>query len=148
MRGRDIAEGMVRLIKRQEAATVSALISSLQAWREQEVYKAQLKEDEAKQQSVIDKYDSLMVFCERCKLTDSPQAVIEAIGLVFEQGRGCCLSTVHKAKGLEAERCYLLEYGLFDHFAQSRKLQQWQRVQERNVKYVAVTRAQRELVYC
>lgn len=146
VRGRDIGDGLVRLIKRQGASTVKQLLDSLEQWADQELYKARLKDDEHKVQSIQDKYDSLMVFCQQCSLHESPECVITAINKLFEQGKGVCLSTVHKAKGLEAQRCVLLEYKLFDLFT-ARCKQPWQAIQERNVKYVAVTRAQQTLVY-
>lgn len=146
VRGRDIGEGMVRLIKRQEAQSISQLIDRMSEWKETEVYKAQIKGDEHKLQSVHDKYDSVMLFCEQVSLHEPVDVVISKISELFEQGRGVCLSTVHKAKGLEADRCYLLDYPLFDLFA-AKQRQPWQFEQERNIKYVAVTRAKQELVY-
>jgi superfamily I DNA/RNA helicase len=65
---------------------------------------------------------------------------------VFDQGKGVCLSTVHKAKGLEAQRALLLQHELYGVFA-GRAKQRWQREQERNALYVALTRAKQELVY-
>lgn len=146
VRGRDIGEGMVRLIKRQEAQSISQLIDKMSEWKETEVYKAQIKGDEHKLQSIHDKYDSVMLFCEQVALHEPVDTVISKISELFEQGRGVCLSTVHKAKGLEADRCYLLNYELFDLFA-AKQRQSWQVEQERNIKYVAVTRAKQELVY-
>ena len=55
------------------------------------------------------------------------------------------LSTVHKAKGLEADRIFLLnpdEMPLKWH-----NQQEWELQQERNIKYVALTRAQSELYF-
>ena len=55
------------------------------------------------------------------------------------------LSTVHKAKGLEFETVFILD---FDKYMPSKwAAQDWQKVQERNLIYVAVTRAKNKLVY-
>lgn len=53
------------------------------------------------------------------------------------------LSTIHRAKGLENERVFILDY---DKLPMSRLEQKdWEKVQELNLKYVAVTRAMLEL---
>jgi superfamily I DNA/RNA helicase len=58
---------------------------------------------------------------------------------------GCLtLCTVHKAKGLEWNRVYIL-----DEFLMPSKYarQAWQQQQETNLQYVAVTRAKQELKF-
>ena len=144
--GRDIGQGLTSLIKKQQASNVSKLLDKLAFWYEFECVKAQRKEDEGKLQRLSDRYESVLLFCNKCKLTDSPDCVIQQIESLFEQGKGACLSTVHKAKGLEADKCVLLETDLFNTF-KVRQKQAWQREQESNILYVAVTRAKRELVY-
>lgn len=53
------------------------------------------------------------------------------------------LSTIHRAKGLENERVFILDYDeLPMHHAEQKE---WESVQEMNLKYVAVTRAMQEL---
>lgn len=146
VRGRDIGEGLIKLINRQEAPDVRTLIDCLQQWRDVELAKAAKRDDEGKVQSVNDKFDSVMVFIERCKLTDNPSVVVGHINSLFEQGKGVCLSTIHKAKGLEAESAYLLEADLFDRFRVKAK-HEYQVEQEKNIKYVAVTRAKIRLIY-
>ena len=54
------------------------------------------------------------------------------------------ISTIHRAKGLENERVFILEY---NKLPLERQLQ-WERIQERNLKYVAVTRPAKELYLC
>jgi DNA helicase-2/ATP-dependent DNA helicase PcrA len=146
VRGRDIGEGLIKLIERQGCFNVSELITRLQDEYAVEVEKARIKEDDGKIQRLEDKYSSALLFCGKAKLNDTPDDVISIIHAVFDQGKGVCLSTVHKAKGLEAERAMLLDAAMYSTF-QRRARQQWQREQERNVQYVAITRAKRELIY-
>lgn len=56
---------------------------------------------------------------------------------------GIVLSTVHKAKGLEANRVFII----MPKDIPLRSSQPWQYSQELNLKYIAVTRAKNELVY-
>jgi superfamily I DNA/RNA helicase len=54
------------------------------------------------------------------------------------------LSTIHKAKGLENNRIFFLIPELIpSKFA----TMDWQYEQEENLRYVAITRAKRELIY-
>lgn len=54
------------------------------------------------------------------------------------------VSTVHRAKGLENDKVFILQY---DKMPVRRDLE-WERIQERNLKYVAVTRPKEELYLC
>jgi DNA helicase II / ATP-dependent DNA helicase PcrA len=56
---------------------------------------------------------------------------------------GVILSTVHKAKGLEANRVFII----MPKDMPLRTALPWQYQQELNLKYIAITRAKRELVY-
>lgn len=53
------------------------------------------------------------------------------------------ISTTHKAKGLEADNIYLLDAGLFPYVKESQH--DWQKTQERNLHYVALTRSKDKL---
>jgi superfamily I DNA/RNA helicase len=53
------------------------------------------------------------------------------------------LSTIHRAKGLEAQRVFILDFDNLPHFKPNQK--PWERIQEQNLKYVAITRALKEL---
>ena len=146
VRGRDIGDGLVKLIKKQECSTIRQLIDSLTVWQEAEQQRSIAKDDDSIAQRAYDKVQSILVFTSKCKMSDHPDCAIELIDTLFDQGKGCCLSTVHKAKGLEAHRCYLLQSDLFNRASNKAKLA-WQKEQERNILYVAVTRAKEELVY-
>lgn len=147
VRGRDIGQGLVRLVKQFPVSTVGELLACVQEWQALEVAKAQATEDAEKVVRVRDKVDSLIALTWQVKLDDHPDSVVQGIEALFAEGRGVALSTVHKAKGLEAERCYLLRAELFRN-ARVRSATDWQQEQEKNVEYVAVTRAQRVLTYC
>jgi DNA helicase II / ATP-dependent DNA helicase PcrA len=53
------------------------------------------------------------------------------------------LSTIHRAKGLENERVFIIDYDKLPMYHLEQK--EWEKVQEINLKYVAVTRAMKEL---
>ncbi len=71
-------------------------------------------------------------------------AVLERIkAFVSAKKNAIKLSTIHRAKGLEENRVFILDY---DQLPFSRQGQRdWEKVQEQNLKYVAITRARAEL---
>ena len=54
------------------------------------------------------------------------------------------ISTIHRSKGLENDRVFILEYNKLP----IKRALAWENVQERNLHYVAVTRAKKELYLC
>lgn len=72
---------------------------------------------------------------------DTLTARIESI-FTDNIGGGITLSTVHKAKGAEADRVFIIENELMPH---KRAKKDWQREQEKNLQYVAYTRAKHYL---
>lgn len=93
--------------------------------------------------NIMNMYDSvnaLTILAEKCK---SKQELINKIrGIFQEDAKGVCLSTIHKAKGLEAENVYVLCHSMMPS-----KLahHDWEKVQEQNLQYVAYTRAKNKL---
>lgn len=73
----------------------------------------------------------------------SPKEALDLVAQLFSSDKGVKLSTIHKAKGQEYPVVYLLEPDLLDAKDQSG----WVLEQERNLKYVAITRAIEEFYY-
>lgn len=73
-----------------------------------------------------------------------PIDVIKKIESIFsdDKGSGICLSTVHKSKGLENERVFILQPELLP---SKRAELEWEKKQEENLQYVAYTRAKKTL---
>ena len=57
--------------------------------------------------------------------------------------QGIVLSTVHKIKGLEADRVFIIRPDLLP----MQTAKPWQYAQEKNLEYVAITRSRLELIY-
>ena len=73
---------------------------------------------------------------------ESKEELIEKI--FTDEVKGIMLSTIHKAKGLENERVFFLCPELIP---SKYATQPWQYEQENHLRYVAITRAKRELIY-
>ena len=148
--GRDIGEGLIALAKKWKIKTVTGLHSKLDAYREREIAKYLKKDDQSKIAMVEDKVDTLRVIMEELQGTDSVDMVVSSIRSIFgdvkagEKSPSLTLSTVHRSKGREWDRVYL--YGRNKYMPSRFAKQQWQREQENNLIYVAVTRAKAELI--
>mgnify|MGYP001767810332 CR=1 FL=1 len=57
--------------------------------------------------------------------------------------QGIVLSTVHKVKGLEADRVFIVRPDLLP----MQNTKSWQYIQEKNLEYVAYTRAKLDLIF-
>lgn len=148
--GRDIGSGLVKLIDKLKPKGIQGehgLIAKLDAWKSAETQKLLTQGKEDKIQSIEDKFDSLMAFIDNA-LADTVPKLKEAIESMFarqnDPGAMTTLCTIHKSKGLEAQRVFVLD----DWLMPSKWARQaWQVTQEFNLMYVAYTRAQSDLIF-
>ena len=95
-------------------------------------------------QTLMDKIDAIKNVCAGIEKTED---AIKKIDDIFsdENGVGICLCTVHKAKGLECDRVFILQKNKFYlPWVMNNKMYA---KQERNLEYVAITRAKKYLGY-
>jgi DNA helicase-2/ATP-dependent DNA helicase PcrA len=144
--GKDIGEGLKSLIKKMNAVNVDQLGEKLEQYRQREVAKAMKEEDEAKVEAINDKVGVLIYMIEQL-LEDRRTIADLEIGIDYlfkDKTKAVTLCTIHKSKGLEAQRVFWLgrsecpaTWARKDH----------QRQQEINLCYVAGTRAMSELYF-
>lgn len=146
VKGRDIGAGLVALVRKLSKRTedIETFSGRLEAWAHDQIARATSKEDESLANSISDKYQSLVAVMDHSSAADVPALLVSIERLFSDKASGTCLSTVHKAKGLEADRVFILEPSLMP---SKWAKQEWQMEQENNLLYVAVTRALKELVY-
>ena len=143
--GREVGAGLIALVKKLGATSIKNLAEKLDAWEDNEVAKlerAGKKEDRIA--GTRDRAECLRVFVE---MADTIPGMIRKIEEMFrdkDPGRMVRLCTIHKSKGLEAERVFVLNR---DEMPCKWASQTWQLEQEMNLIYVAVTRSQRHLQY-
>lgn len=151
--GRDIGEGLVSLAtKWKRIKALGDLRDRLDEYLTEESAKWTAKNLPSKVQAVEDKVQTLYVIIDNLtvKGLTTVADLVTHIRSLFgdtpdgQKPRVFTLSTIHKAKGREWERVYLIRPDLIP----SRYAQQaWQIEQENNLLYVAQTRAKKELVY-
>lgn len=146
--GRDIGKGLVNLIKkiaRYDFKTISMgnFETKLNEWMRKQIDIAKRRDQEDRIEQIQDKAESLFAIISgsNCDTLEELCYIIEDL---FQGDRGPMFSTVHRAKGLEAPRVFILDPQLMpSKFAK----QGWQVKQETNLIYVAITRSMDKLCY-
>lgn len=131
--GRDIGKGLAYLVRKSEAKTIDEFMIWLEQWKKDEVKRL---EDKGRDPILIlDKFDCLKNLCKGKKSTEQ---VLDDINEIFSDADDkdiVRLGSIHKSKGKEANRVFLLDFTLRKDGSQG----------ELNVEYVAKTRAKLEL---
>jgi superfamily I DNA/RNA helicase len=134
-------EGLSTFIKKQRVNTISELYPKLDRWLEREKLAAEAKGMDWKVAALEDKHATILSLCEGFAFVDE---VLNVLRQLSEGRSGPLFSTIHKAKGLEAESVYFLRPDLVPGWwvEKPAELQQ-----EMNLRYVAITRAKQSLTY-
>jgi len=142
--GSEIGRGLTALVNKMKAKGIDALIAKLNAYTDREVEKLIAKGKDSAAEAIRDKTDCVLFLIETLSENDRTVPALTRLieSLFADQGNAIMLSTIHKAKGLEARRVYWLNFDKKIKWAR----QDWQKQQEENLRYVAATRAKEELV--
>jgi DNA helicase II / ATP-dependent DNA helicase PcrA len=102
--------------------------------------KEKCTEQEAQENNLVisftDKIQTLETLSSGCITGDD---LIDKLKKIFsDDADGICLSTIHKSKGLEADRVFIIHEELMP---SKHAKKDWEKVQEKNLMYVAYTRA-------
>jgi len=152
IKGKNLGPRFTEFVDKSKAATPEDLLSYVDAWEGQMVARAEkraegLRDASAEIAEIADTAECFRAFAESHKTIAEVKA---AIGLLFpdndrDEDR-VTLSTVHRAKGLEAERVYLLA-DTFAKVAKAARGDEARSLEEANIWYVACTRAKRVLTF-
>jgi superfamily I DNA/RNA helicase len=153
VQGKDVSKGLIWTLERVWTydCNVYKFLEKLGDWCQNEIAKESAKQfpSEMKIEGFRDRHDCLEAFCSEANNETSRDQVVQRIQSVFTDDKsieGIRLSSIHKAKGLEANRVVLLQLPGATVPHPSAKTD-WQRQQERNLLYVAITRAITTLTY-
>lgn len=145
IKGKDFGRMLQNIIKKLKAKSLNDLHKKLYNWKENEISKLNKRNASVSlKDNVNDKYNTLIAIIDSC---DSLQCVTVTLERLFsdDDNVNCfTFSTVHKAKGLEAETVYILAPSMFPLIWKNQLT--WEYEQELNIKYVAYTRSLNKLV--
>jgi DNA helicase-2/ATP-dependent DNA helicase PcrA len=150
LRGSEIGKhltGMVRAVADQKGFDYGHFPNWLETFVEKRTEKlAKIKGTEGRIQSLEDRADALREAYLGFDEAENVKQFCRSIEGLFDDERpGIVLSTIHRAKGLEAPRVFILRPEKLP--LVRAKQQKWEVEQERNLTYVAYTRAKSELYF-
>lgn len=137
--GRDLGTGLINLIMRLSGdgvAPIDVAMQALLAWERQEVERLIQADREHKVEAVHDKAETLITLMQDATTIAQVTGRIQALFSDLDDTNAVTLSSVHRAKGLEAKRVFVLNDTL-----------RHDDIEEQNIHYVAITRAIETLVY-
>lgn len=147
--GSEIGRSLAKMIEETKQSDMQLVFGCLYKEREKIVNNVMRKENllqsEAEESSTVRLYTEKIEVIELlAKGIAEPMLVINKINGIFsdENTEGICLSTIHKSKGLEADRVFIIHPELMPS-KYARK--SWEMKQESNLMYVAYTRAKSTL---
>jgi superfamily I DNA/RNA helicase len=150
--GREIGEGLIKLVRKLErdgAANVAQVENALQAYYYEQLER--LAGKEAQIAALADKVETLNVFLSELPANETIEKLTREIQDLFtDSATGyLTLSTIHRGKGLEYDKVFFLNaHFLEGDMRRGKKLQAWEIQQRANLRYVAITRARKELIFC
>jgi len=149
--GRDIGRGLLALIGKWKVKSVDALADKLHGFLVTQTQKMLAKGEEMQAQALTDKIETLLFIINEVLPAEATVADLQReISQLFGDtpagttARAVVLSTIHKSKGREWNTVYWYGANRFQPSPFARQL--WQQEQERNLMYVAATRAKSVLV--
>jgi DNA helicase-2/ATP-dependent DNA helicase PcrA len=147
--GRDIGKGLIKLaLKWKACKTIPAYEAKLDGWYDKQVVRLNASKKEAQLAFIADQYETIkaiMGYCVEQKKNQMTDVVEWIEDLFGDNVTGVVvLSTIHKSKGREWNTVYWLNRA---QTCPSRYATlPWMQEQERNLCYVAATRAMGELI--
>jgi superfamily I DNA/RNA helicase len=150
--GKEIGQGLISLAQKWKIKSLSGLRTRLEDYEATEISKFLAKGKEAKAAAVEDKVETLLCLIDgliakgQKQVTDLVAFIQSLFGDSDEVSQdNVTLCTVHKSKGREWDRVFIL--GMNRYMPSPYAKSDWAQQQERNLQYVAVTRAKAELIY-
>lgn len=145
--GRDIGMGLLKLVNRFAARSLNDLLDKLTVYGEEQSQKLIAKGRETQAEALRDRIETILVIAEGCADADCVRTKIMNLFQDSEHERKptLTLSTVHRSKGREWQRVFIMGREMYMPSPYAR--QPWQQEQEANLQYVAITRSQNELIY-
>ena len=152
--GRDIGASLLNLVRRWKSVhNLEELADRVESFLPVELEKLMAQGKEAAAQAIEDRCNTVLILCSRLISKGSTRlADLENfVNRLFDTSKPAdaqhvlTLSTIHKSKGREWPRVYILGADQYMPSPYARK--DWEMAQEDNLLYVAITRARETLTY-
>lgn len=146
MLGRDVADGLKSLLMRLDAHSIPDLHNKLDCFQSDEEGRIMQRTRGVESQLAMfrDKCDCLRVLTGDTTKVEEVELRIKRIQNAQKTPNSIRLSSIHRIKGSEADRVHILHPEFLPHAMAS---QDWEKEQEANLAYVAVTRSRNYLSF-
>lgn len=147
VRGRDIASNLISIVNKfaPKSDSIGDLIDNIRDWSRDKANRLMRNNSHAAAQAVVDQMECIRAVAREC---DEVGEVSSRINRIFSDDvEEVTFSSAHRSKGLEADYIVILAPELMPHpmalkYGNDESVQQ-----EKNLKYVAVTRSMETLIY-
>lgn len=138
--GRDVAAGLLKLIDSFKTNDTERFAAQVRAYSDRQAASLRSRSKFREAASVSDRCSALLAIAGDCPTVIHAKAKLDRL---FSATSGVTLSTIHKAKGLEWPTVFILDWHLLPaEWATGPSARQ-----ERNLQYIAVTRAIENLIF-
>ena len=138
----DFGEILTNFIRSFKTNDIQTFENKLNAWYRKENERLTREKRWNRLGAIRDRYESIQILIPGHK--DVLDMTI-TLSKIFTPAVGPTISSIHRAKGSEADRVYIIEPELMP--SKYARLE-WEKEQEENLRYVAITRAKKELHFC
>lgn len=140
IRGREIGKNLISRIRATKGTEIEEFKKNLKEWMNKK--KSNLEENNKSVELLIDTYETIIALSADCNNTDELIAKVDRI--FSDKDSAIVFSTIHKVKGFESDKIYVLYPELMPSpYAKTDE----QIEQERNVQYISVTRSKDILIF-
>ena len=141
IQGRDFGSMLKGMVTGFQATTIDEFYKQIDKWQERQLAHSK---NESSTAAITDRYECLKFFADN---SDTVEQIVERIDAIFvkDSSDGYKLSTVHRAKGMEFSRVFILDSNNF--MKTHPKMMPWEQRQLQNLMYVAITRAKEKLYF-
>lgn len=149
VKGRDIGSDLISLLEQvrkmfKVGFDFKKMVEYIEVYEAKQVeMMSQRKGSESRIQNLRDRCEAISACAEAFNVSTFEELCEEIEGLFSDDREGVTLSTIHKTKGLEADRVFIIRTDKLP--LRWEKQQEWEFEQELNLLYVALTRAKKEL---
>lgn len=137
VKGRDIGDQLLGLISQFNTFSFDKFLTELKSYYRTKLGSFNKLGKEELAVNLTDRYDTIMVLAEGANSVSDVKNKIQQIFTDNTALSSVIFMTAHRAKGLESNRVFILAPELLPHPAAK---QDWMKEQEKNLKYVALTR--------
>ena len=135
--GRDVSSELSALVQRSKTEDVTKMLEYVEKWKARELKRILDQNPEADTDRVEDTAACIAAISEGEESVEDVRAKLRTMFDESGDAHRVTLMSTHKAKGLEADRVWLLK----DTYTPSKS------IEEQNLLYVGITRAKHELYY-